>query len=45
MEERLKNAKGMYETLIRFKEDTKYKEKADGMLADINKELEKIQNN
>lgn len=45
MEERLKNAKGMYETLIRFKDDTKYKEKADGMLADINKELEKIQNN
>lgn len=45
MEERLKNAKGMYETLIRFKEDTKYKQKADDMLADINKELDKFQNN
>jgi hypothetical protein len=35
----------IYETLIRFKEDKKYKEKADVMLADINKELEKIKNN
>lgn len=42
MEERLKNAKGMYETLIRFNEQTKYKEAADTMLADINKELEKF---
>lgn len=42
MEERLINAKTMYDALIRFKEDTKYKKESDQMLADINKELQQF---
>lgn len=42
MEERLRSAKGMYEALVRFKDDTKYRKEADEMLEDINKELEKF---
>ncbi|WHT38186.1 outer membrane protein assembly factor BamD [Myroides odoratus] len=42
LEERLNNAKGMYDALIRFNSETKYKEKADKMLAEINTELQKI---
>ena len=42
MEERLKVAEGMYETLIRFNGETKYKEKADRMLENIKEELERI---
>lgn len=42
MEARLINAKTMYDALIRFKEDTKYKKEADLMLADINKELQQF---
>ncbi len=40
MEERLINAIGMYDALMRFNSTTEYKEKADKMLADINKELQ-----
>ncbi|MEC4113979.1 outer membrane protein assembly factor BamD [Myroides pelagicus] len=42
MEERLINAQTMYEGLIRFNADTKYRSEADDMLEDINKELEKF---
>jgi len=42
MEERLNAAKGNYSALIKFKADTKYKEKADDMLARINTELQKF---
>ncbi|MBB1150403.1 MULTISPECIES: outer membrane protein assembly factor BamD [unclassified Myroides] len=42
MEERLTNAKGMYDALVRFNPETTYKEKADDMLEDINTELQKI---
>ncbi|WP_298223419.1 outer membrane protein assembly factor BamD [Flavobacterium sp.] len=40
MEERLKNAKVMYGNLMKFKEDTQYKEKADDMLVRIEKDLQ-----
>lgn len=42
MEDRLKNAKASYGNLIKFKADTKYKEKADLMLATIDKELQQF---
>ncbi|MEW5675774.1 outer membrane protein assembly factor BamD [Flavobacterium enshiense] len=42
MEERLAIAKTTYSSLIRFKEDTKYKKEADKMLASIDKELQKF---
>ncbi|MBN9282974.1 MULTISPECIES: outer membrane protein assembly factor BamD [Flavobacterium] len=42
MEERLNNAKVAYTALIRFKGDTKYKAKADEMLANIDKELQQF---
>ncbi|WP_010252927.1 outer membrane protein assembly factor BamD [Myroides injenensis] len=42
MESRLKSAKSMYDILIRYKEDTKYRSKADSMMEDITKELEKF---
>ncbi|MCG9792601.1 outer membrane protein assembly factor BamD [Flavobacterium algicola] len=42
MEERLKVAKKAYSNLVKFKEDTKYKEKADEMLARVEKDLEKF---
>lgn len=42
MEERLINAKTMYDVLVRFDADTKYKKEADKMLADINKELQQF---
>ncbi|WP_298118957.1 outer membrane protein assembly factor BamD [Flavobacterium sp.] len=41
MEARLNNAKASYVTLMKFKEDTKYKEKANTMLATIETELKK----
>lgn len=41
-EERLKDAKVMYETLIRFNAETKYKDSADTMLAVIDTELNKF---
>jgi outer membrane protein assembly factor BamD len=40
MEERLNNAKIAYSNLIKFKSDTKHKEKADQMLAQIEKKLQ-----
>lgn len=40
MEERLNNAKLAYSNLIKFKSDTKYKEKAEQMLAQIDKKLQ-----
>lgn len=42
MEERLNNAKVAYDKLIKFKSDTKYKNKADKMLASIDKELQQF---
>jgi outer membrane protein assembly factor BamD len=42
MEDRLHTAKTAYSALIRFKEDTKYKAKADEMLATIDKELQQF---
>ncbi|MTG98373.1 MULTISPECIES: outer membrane protein assembly factor BamD [Myroides] len=42
MEERLKNAQLMYDGLIRFNAETKYRSKVDSMITDINKELEKF---
>jgi outer membrane protein assembly factor BamD len=39
MEDRLKNAKVAYNNLIKFKENTTYKEKANDMLARIEKDL------
>ncbi len=42
LEERLKNAKLMYDTLIRFEPEGVYKDKADQMMEDINIELEKF---
>jgi outer membrane protein assembly factor BamD len=42
MEERLNEAKKMYSNLIKFKADTKYKEKADTMLARIEQDLKKF---
>ncbi len=40
MEERLRNAKVAYSSLLKFKENTTYKEKADTMLARIDKDLQ-----
>lgn len=40
MEERLQNAKVAYNNLLKFKSDSKYKEKADDMLAKIDKNLQ-----
>jgi len=40
MEERLKNAKTAYNNLIKFNASSKYKEKADVMLATIDKDLQ-----
>jgi outer membrane protein assembly factor BamD len=42
MEERLNNAKVAYENLIKFNNETKYKNKADKMLASIEKELQQF---
>ncbi|MGL2993774.1 outer membrane protein assembly factor BamD [Flavobacterium sp. TSSA_36] len=42
MEERLQIAKVAHTTLLRYKSDTKYKEKADDMLARIENELQKF---
>lgn len=44
-QERLSNAKNAYETLIKFKSDTKFKEIADKQLAEIEKELTQYSNN
>jgi outer membrane protein assembly factor BamD len=44
MEERLTNAKIAYDKLIKFNNDTKYKDKADKMLATIDKELQQFSN-
>ena len=41
-EERLKSAKLMYETLVRFEPDGVFRSKADDMMEEINKELEKF---
>ncbi len=42
MEDRLENAKTMYDALIRFKEDTKYRNQADRMLERVNKDLQQF---
>jgi outer membrane protein assembly factor BamD len=42
MEERLKNAKQAYASLVKFKTDTQYKVKADEMLARIDKDLQQF---
>ncbi len=42
MQERLVNAKNAYNGLIKFKQETKYKKKADEMLATIDKELKQF---
>jgi outer membrane protein assembly factor BamD len=42
MEERLSNAKTAHANLMKFKADTKYKEKADEMLARIDKDLQQF---
>jgi outer membrane protein assembly factor BamD len=42
MEDRLKNAKVAYNNLIKFKENTTHKEKADEMLARIEKDLKQF---
>lgn len=42
MEERLKNAKVAYSTLVKFKENSEYKEKADEMSAKIDQELKQF---
>ena len=42
MEERLKNAKQAYASLLKFKSDTQYKAKADEMLARIEKDLKQF---
>ena len=42
MQERLNNAKAAYNGLIKFKADTKYKNKADEMLARIDKDLQQF---
>lgn len=43
-EERLQAAKAAYAGLIKFKADTKYKEKADSMLVRVEEDLQKITN-
>jgi outer membrane protein assembly factor BamD len=42
MEERLKNAKTAYSNLVKFKDDSKYKGKADEMLAKIDQQLKQF---
>ncbi|WP_430611922.1 outer membrane protein assembly factor BamD [Flavobacterium sp. JP2137] len=42
MEERLENAKTMYDALIRFKADTKYKNQADRMLERVTNDLQQF---
>lgn len=42
MEERLKNSKVAYANLLKFKADTEYKNKADDMLARIDKDLQQF---
>ncbi len=42
MEERLNTAKSMYDVLVRFNAETKYKKQADGMLENIQEELAKF---
>lgn len=42
MEERLKNAKSAYSNLIKFNASTKFKSKADDMLAKIDKDLQQF---
>jgi outer membrane protein assembly factor BamD len=42
MEDRLKNAKQAYLSLIKFKADTEYKTKADEMLVRIDKDLQQF---
>ena len=42
MEERINNAISSYNTLIAFNENSKYKAKADAMLATLNKELQQF---
>ena len=42
MEERLNLAKSAYSSLVRYKEDTKYKKEADKMSASIDQELQKF---
>lgn len=43
-EERLNYAKSTYNSLVKFKSDSEYKDKADDILASINKELEQYSN-
>jgi len=42
MEERLNNAKTAYNSLVKFKADSKFKSKADEMLAKIEKDLKQF---
>lgn len=42
MEERLQSAKQAYQGLLKFNSNSKYKQKADDMLANINKELQQF---
>jgi outer membrane protein assembly factor BamD len=42
MEDRLKNAKVAYNSLMKFKNDSEYKAKADEMLAKIDKSLQQF---
>ena len=42
MEDRLKNAKVAYNNLIKFKEQTTHKDKANDMLARIEKDLQQF---
>lgn len=44
-QERLNNAKAAYDVLLKFKTDTKYKEKADKQLAQLDRELTLYSNN
>lgn len=44
MEERLKNAKVAYESLIKFNASTEFKKEADQMIARIDKDLQQFQN-
>lgn len=44
-QQRLQNAKTMYNTLLKFKTDSQYKAEADDMLANIKKELEQFTEN
>lgn len=42
MQERLENAKANYKALVKFRPDTKYKEQADQMVAEIDTQLQKF---